>query len=312
MLNIEDMLEVMEIGDKERECGRNTDGRTVYGYYIRAKKDTLLEKVENIARGKFKLEKDPENYTQEARIVLHEKIKEYNEREDKEIVGEEGLEGYLLKSCQNKLTDIARQSKGTSTKYDSSTGEYLIVNFLSLEATDKDGNYIYEEEVTKAVDLRKEESYGKFREWFNENKKYILTKKQLEYLKNPNIIDKKNRSKINRNIISRVEKCFSTGKAKGIEVKKIKNRIDIINSILKNTYDENMILELVEKMKTENWLLEEVYTASFKTCKMVSKACKQHIYISKDGIIEIKNILHELKEFYEEIIKNKKNIKTIY
>lgn len=302
MVKIEDMLEVMEIGDKEKEFGKATGGTITYGFYIRAKKGTLLEEVENTARGKFKLENDIENYVQEARRVLFEKIKNYEE--NKRECNDGNIKGYLFKACQNELLKISQRTKGGTCQYDRSSGEYSVIDLLSMDATDSDDNYLYESEINQAISQNSKKAYSEFVEWFRENKQNILTKKQLAYLEDENTILPNHRARMNKTICERINKKYSDTTIIEERIKRIQLKIEVLKDILIKAQPRYFMLTLVKHMKEESWLVDEVYGLSFDTCKMITGACSDiKKYDCIEGRVdEIRNSLNHLHGYFSTVL----------
>lgn len=302
MVKIEDMIEVMQVGTGDNiEYGRNIDGVITYGFYIRAKKDTLLKKVENTAKGKFRLECDNENYIQEARRVFFEKIKDY---EDNNRAGNgENVNGYLFRACQNELTKIAQRTKGNVTQYNEESGEYLIANLLSLEATDDNGNYIYEGEINKAIEEKKVKSSSVFLEWFNANRSEILTKKQQQYLLGEVEVLPNNRARMNKSICERVYKKYTKENILKHRIEITTSKINIVKNILDSNTEKQLMLRLTRALTKNDWLLDVVYSLSSDTCKMITSACKGRDYVcKKECVSEIREALTLLKNYFTSII----------
>ena len=272
---LDDLLEVSTVKEgNEYVLGYYNNRVPVYGLYLKAKKDSILERVEIMAKGKFKLELDAENYAQEARVVFFEKLKEYLEKYDEPSTEEDvhNMNGLLYKSCQNHMMDIAKLMKSGASICDRGTGEFSIVQLLSLDAGD-DFSQALQGEVEDILNTSSKESFSYFRIWFNENKESILTKKQLAYLEDEQSIMETNRARMNKTISERIYRSYTDESIAKHRISRISSRIDILNKILKSRTDRHLMFEIVQQMKNEPWLIDNVYSLSFKTCTMITEAC---------------------------------------
>lgn len=280
----------------------------VYGLYLKAKKDTILERVEIMAKGKFKLEADSENYAQEARVVFFEKLEGYLKEHGEPITEKEidSMNALLYKSCANHMADIAKLMKSGSSICDRETGQFSIVHLLSLDAEDEFSQTL-QGEVEDILSMKSKESFSHFRLWFNENKGNILTKKQLAYLEDEQIVpDPSNKIKINRAISERIYRSYTDNSIIKYRIEKIEHRKEMLTDIItgSNT-DRQLIYKIVNKMKTETWLLESMYSLSFKTCSMLTNACKNVEYIcDSESIIEIREELQRLYDYFSRAVED--------
>lgn len=280
----------------------------VYGLYLKAKKDTILERVEIMAKGKFKLEADSENYAQEARAVFFEKLGEYLKEHEEPTTEKEidNMNAWLYKSCYNYMQNLARDTKGTVSSYDKNEG-YLVVNLLSLDLDDGDLARTLEKEVEDKLSESKVESYNAFRIWFNENKNKILTKKQLEYLENEfSVPNPSNRAKIRKNIAKRVNEKYNKDSVMQHRFKTLTQKIDTVLYLMESDTDEVLYERVVDTIDKKDWLTEEVYGLSFSTCRTITEARKGKFVFTKENAIEIREKIAELYMYFSGVRENLK------
>ena len=304
---IDELLEVSTVKEGDNFSLGRYEGRVPhYGLYLRPVKNSVLERIEKKARLKFQLEEDAENYSQEARVIFFQKMKEYmvekgcptNEKEKNDMFG------YLYNACNNSLTNLARWSKSNRSVYDEEANEFSIVQLLSMD-NDNESLPILEKEVEDKLTEINSKSFSYFRIWFNENKDKILTKKQLAYLEDEQSVGLKNRSKINRTISERIYRNYTDESIIKHRISKIKHRKEVLEDvILHSKTDRQLIHKIVNKMKKETWLLESVYSLSFDTCSMVTKACKDIEYdCNSDCAIEIREELQRLYDYISRVLE---------
>lgn len=300
---------LLEVGTVKEEdgyvLGYYNNRVPVYGLYLKPKKDSILERVEIMAKGKFKLEADSENYAQEARVVFFEKLGEYLKEHGEPITEKDvdNMNAWLYKTCYNHMANIAILMKSGASVCDRETGEFSIVHLLSLDADDDLSNML-QGEVEDTLHNSSKDSFSHFRIWFNENKHKILTKKQLAYLEDENSVDIKNRAKINKTISERINTKYSDTTITEERVKKIKKRKAVLRDILINAQPRHLMCSLVKHMKDEPWLIEEVYGLSFDTCKMITNACSNiRVYeCTESGVEEIRKCLESINGYFSTIL----------
>lgn len=301
---LDDLLEIGTVKEgSEYVLGYYHNRVPVYGLYLKAKKGSILERVEIMAKGKFKLEMDAENYAQEVRAKFFEILAEYLKENgepttDKEV---DNMNALLYKSCQNHMTDIAKLMKSGASICDRTTGDYSIVQLLSLDSGDEFSQAL-QGEVEEALNTNSKESFSYFRVWFNENKDKILTKKQLAYLEDEQSIMETNRARMNKTISERIYRNYTDESIIKHRIGKIKHRKEVLEDImLHSKTDRQLVHKIVNKMKKESWLLESMYSLSFNTCSMITKACKDREYDCKsECVVEIRE---ELQTLYDYILK---------
>ena len=134
-INIEDMFVIETIKDDNSPTGYSLgcyrDRVSLNGFYLKAEKGSLCERVENMFCGKFKLEFDHENYRQEARLQLWLSINKYYEKlgYDDSRKGD----GLIFQNCKYKAMDMAKLAKSNVSICDRSTGKYHINKIESFE-----------------------------------------------------------------------------------------------------------------------------------------------------------------------------------
>jgi hypothetical protein len=300
---LDDLLEVSTIkeGD-EYALGYYNNKVATSGLYLKAKKDSILERVEIMAKGKFKLEKDSENYAQEVRTVFFEKLADYLSEHGEPITDREvdNMNGYLYTSCANYMSNVAKAMKSGSSSYDSTTREFTVVELLSL---DVDYNQALQKDIEESLENYSKESYCAFREWFNDNKKRILTRKQLEYLEDENVVLPNNRAQINKIIAKRVYLNYTDESLVKHKTDELDRKIKILNDIINSKTSNKLIQELKNHLHDELWLVERVYSLSTDTCKVITKAYLKEECDSLHNDSSIEEIKEDLIKFREYLIE---------
>lgn len=303
---LDDLLEIGTVKEgNEYVLGYYHNRVPVYGLYLKAKKGSILERVEFMAKGKFKLEADAENYAQEVRAYFFIKLKEHIEKNGEPTTEKEvdNMNGLMYKMCKDHMIDIARGMKSNQLTCDKESGMFSVVQLLSLDASDDFSNSL-QGEVEDVMQNNSKESFSYFRAWFNENRSKILTKKQLQYLEDENSIMETNRARMNKTISERIYRSYTDESIHKYRIEKISHRIEIIDKIIKSRTDRHLMLELMNAMKHEDWLLEGVYSLSFDTCSMITDACKNNEYECKSECVkEIKTKLYELGSYFSTILE---------
>lgn len=236
MIKMEDMLEIVTVRDVESEAGYSPgiyyNRKPVFGLILRAKKGSFLERLEIKAKGKFKLENDPENYVQEVRFMLCEAIDSYYKKDDASEDDSKAKE-WIFKDVSNKLEDLARKTKSVSY-YDWDKGEFIINQFDYFEHSEASAemleNYINNIGVSKMMDGRTE-----FMKWFEYNKYNVLTRKQISYIDNDNVdtYGKQQRYYMKKAIIKKIDKVYHDKSIKQYKIDKINNKLNLIQEITK-------------------------------------------------------------------------------
>lgn len=303
---LDDLLEIGTVKEgNEYVLGYYHNRVPVYGLYLKAKKGSILERVEFMAKGKFKLESDAENYAQASRVVFFEILEQYikDNGEPKTENEIDNMNAWLYKSCLFQMSNISRVMKSGATFCDRATGEYSIVQLLSLDASDDFSNTL-QGEVEDVMQNNLKKSFSYFRAWFNDNRDKILTKKQLQYLEDEQSILQNHRARMNKTISERIYRSYTDESIHKYRIEKISHRIEIIDKIIKSRTDRHLMLELMNAMKHEDWLLEGVYSLSFDTCSMITDACKNNEYECKSECVkEIKTKLYELGSYFSTILE---------
>lgn len=300
-MNIEDMLETRKIKDANGENGFSLgiydDRNALNGFYLKAIKGSLLERVENMYCAKFQLENDAENFRQDARLEMWLSIMKYYDRfgydEEKKI------DGFIYTDCKYKAMDKAKLAKSNVSVCDRNTGKYYINKIESyekkfIEEIDKIRNQRDEKYISELYnDTVEGETMNEFRKWLNENMENILTKKQVEYLRGEFIIDDVSSVwRINKNIAKRIEKAFAQSKEREARIKKLKKQLKEVQSVLDFDNEKDFIQKIVKlgRNNKSNLITNLYEKLTMDNCKMLTEI------ISTKGDIEIN------KEFYYDII----------
>lgn len=302
-MDIKDMLEVVTVKDNEGENGYSpgvyVNRIPTYGYKLRAKKDSFLEQLEIKAKGKFKLENDAENYVQEVRLILAEAISKYYSTYGHDSHDEEGMKKWIYTVVNRKLIDMAKGLKSGNSFYDSRKGEYII-NQIEYFGQGKQDSEILESYVNNINKSIMESSKNDFIEWFEDNKKDILTNKQVQYLENDNVdINPKNIKTLHKNIIKRVDRAYHSLSIEENKERKLALKLSIINSLMEceslDQFNDVIIKVCVEDEIDfiNDYIYEEL---EFKDCKEFTSVLKEEKKISKDIYYKIFNILINLEK----------------
>lgn len=267
-IKIEDMLETKFVKDPNEESGFTLgcyiDRITLYGYYLKAKKGSLLERIENLAVTKFQLENDSENFRQLARLQFWLSVQKYYDR----FGFDENVkpDGFIYTDVRYKLMDIAKLAKSNVSVCDRSTGKYHINKIESyekkfIEEIDKIRNQKDERFISELYGNTEEDEYmNEFRKWLNENMDNILTKKQADYLRGDFIVnDVSSVWRLNKNIASRVEKAYAQSKAREERIRKLNKRLKNIQDVLDFTNEDEFIKNIIKLEKNKSGLLVEIY-----------------------------------------------------
>ncbi len=267
-IEIEDMLETRNVKDQNEEegfaLGCYADRITLYGYYLKAKKGSLLERIENLAVTKFQLENDSENFRQLARLHFWLSVQKYYNR----FGFDENVkpDGFIYTDVRYKLMDIAKLAKSNVSVCDRSTGKYHINKIESyekkfIEEIDKIRNQKDERFISELYGVSEEEEYmNEFRKWLNENMDNILTKKQADYLRGDFIVnDVSSVWRLNKNIAARVEKAYAQSKAREERIRKLNKRLKNIQNVLDFINEEEFVRNIIKLEKNKSGLLVEIY-----------------------------------------------------
>lgn len=303
---IDELLECSTVKDGNGYALGRQEGTPVFGLYLKPVDKTVLHRVEKKAKRKFQLEMDAENYSQEARVIFFQKMREYIDKKGQPTNEQEesNMFGYLYKACNNSLTNLARCSKSNRSVYDYTQNDFSIMQVLSVnEETER--LPLLEKEIEDKLSEREAESFCDFRDWFNENKSKILTKKQLAYLEDELSVMESNRARMNKTISERVYRKYTDNSIIERRIEKIKHRIEILHNIaLSSKTDKQLMFRLVNSMKKESWLIDVVYMLSFATCNMITKACKGLEYeCNKKSVKEIRDEIQKLYNYNLSILE---------
>lgn len=315
MLNIEDMLDVSMVKDTTDERkyseGYYNNRVAVYGLYLKAKKGTLLEGLEIYAKSKFKLESDPENYAQEARLETCLALeKYYNSVCNKEdLEDDEKAKAWVYTVVKNKLDNMSKAAKSNVSYYDYKKQDYIINNIIYLDKKSEEGSDEYLKVIMEIEDIKKsmsEKSKSEFKIWIDNNKSKILTKKQIGYLDGEIIVnDKGNEHRIKENIISRVDKSFHESYINDNRIKKYEENLNNIKKITE-CYTKEDICNNIKKMEYEDnyYVIDIIYkNIDFKYCKQFTSIINGDKVNNNRIFNEILKILIKKEEYLNKKIK---------
>ena len=290
---------------EEYTLGMYVDRIPVFGFYLDGEEDFIKE-LEIKAKAKFKLECDAENYAQQVRmyyyIVLEKYLEKFGEPETEKQKND--MVKYVSKGCLNKLRDLSRSMKNKLCYYDKEKEEVVFHTLMSLSHII---DYTKNENIVDSIDYmihstQPTESYNLFAKWFEVNKNDILTKKQLEYLRDNNTVSSnKNKRAIEQNIIRRVDRKYSDLSIDDCKLMDLTYKKNILEDIL-NSKDNVEFLTKITKALDEDWLLEELYSMDMSICKIITDATKgkydnsRKIYTICQKIIEINDKIDKLIE----------------
>lgn len=295
MINFDEMIEVVKVKEgKEFVEGWYNDKKPVFGYKLRAKKGSLLDKVEIKSKAKFKLENDSENYVQEVRIILDDVIKKYYELHNCEDDNE--VAKWVHKVVDRRLINLARGLKGGNSYYDAEKEEYIINQIEYFE--DYCDESILEYHINNIKESTINNSKTEFLQWFEDNKHNILTKKQLDYLSNE-IVGLKNEKRLHRNIVKRVDKAYHDNSILENRKKKLIFKLNCVQDLL-DCYDLKELKSLIIDMDSIDecyFVIDEIYKGlEFKDCKKITSVLKDECEIDKDLYYKLFNILINLEK----------------
>ena len=314
-VEIENMLECCHIKENDvYVLGIYSDRIALNGFYLKAKRGSLLERIENMYVTKFQLENDAENFRSQARLELWLSInKYYNKFGFNENVK---ADGFLYTDCKYKAMDMAKLAKSNVSVCDRSTGKYHINKIESyekkfIEDIDKLKNQRDERFLSELYngDFTEDEYLNDFRRWLNENMDNILTKKQADYLRGDLIIDDVSGCwRINKNIASRIEKAYAQSKAIEEKVKKLNKQLKAIEYVLDFKNEEDFLDRLIKlNIKNKMNLLVCIYERlTMDNCKLLTSIInKEEVNIDIEFYYDIIAILSykelEIKTLIEEM-----------
>ena len=325
-LDILDMIEICTVKDgDEYSPGTYQDKVGVNGLYIKAKKGSLLERVENMAKQKFKLENDPEGYASEARLELWLSIMKFYEKFGEDY--DRKPDGWVHTDVRYKLMDKAKLAKSNVSICDRKTGEYHINKIESfeqkfIEETDKIKNQrdekllsmLYNEETD--AEFMDTPSTNVFVQWFKENAEFILTKKQLDWLNGDIIIDGMSSVwRIRKNICKKVEKAYSEDKIKTEKIKKLNKYQKSIDYLLDFDDEDDLKVRLCKMSSRKDGIIiidlykgmDMIYCETLTSLINSSTDELKDIECSKDFYYEVIDVLIQKEQQTQELIKNIEN-----
>lgn len=309
MIRMEDMLEIVTVRDVQSDemysPGIYHNRKPIFGLILRAKKGSFLERLEIKAKGKFKLENDPENYVQEVRFMLHEAIRSYYRREDASEDDEKAKE-WIFTDVSNKLENLARASKNVSY-YDWEKGEFIINQFDYFEHSEASyemlESYINNIGESKMTDNRTE-----FIKWFEENKYDILTSKQISYLDNEFAIEysKQSRYYMKKAIVKKIDKVYHDKSIQEYKINKVNNKLEIVQELLSS--DVRAVGKMISRLHMNEcceFIIERIYEElSMQDCKEFTSILNEN---KKINILMILKVLQILRLIECDLIKSISN-----
>lgn len=313
MIKFEDMIEIQMIKDVKDERGYSegyyNNRVPVCGYYLKAKKGSLLEGLEIFAKSKFKLEKDSENYAQEARVETWLALKEYYENIGCECDSDEEVSAWVYTVVTNKLKNLSMLLKSSVSYYDWEKGEYIINDIVYLDKRNEDDseqklNIIMEIENIKNA----EKCESEFKTWLDCNKKNILTTKQIGYLNGEVIInDLSNEHKIRKNIISRIDRNFHDDYIIKNKIYKLSYKLEEIKRVSELLSEDDISNELIKlDYEEKEYIIDEILyeNLKFEDCKNLTTILKGGKIKDSKFFIRILEILIKKEENIVEKLKN--------
>lgn len=286
----------------EYSQGTYVDRKPICGVYLEVRKGTLLFDLEIKAKAKFKLEKDPENYCQEVRFHYFKMLDKYIDKFGEPVNKQDELhmKNYIAKGCLNELKNLAKKMKSNTSYYDDEKGEFIIQKLVSIGSKDRSGE-ISLDTLEYDIHNRHETNvncYSDFGVWFNNYKTSILTKKQLDYLDDPSIVDYSNKSKIEKNIRKRIDLAYHDLTVKDCRNYELLRKIKLLERLLSYNTNIDMVKGIVNVMDDEPWLLEELYSSDIDVCRMITDFVNCFFYDDKVISRKISEILiKKIKEF---------------
>mgnify|MGYP000000616514 CR=1 FL=1 len=286
----------------EYSQGTYVDRKPICGVYLEVRKGTLLFDLEIKAKAKFKLEKDPENYCQEVRFHYFKMLDKYIDKFGEPVNKQDELhmKNYIAKGCLNELKNLAKKMKSNTSYYDDEKGEFIIQKLVSIGSKDRSGE-ISLDTLEYDIHNRHETNvncYSDFGVWFNNYKTSILTKKQLDYLDDPSIVDYSNKSKIEKNIRKRIDLAYHDLTVKDCRNYELLRKIKLLERLLSYNTNIDMVKGIVNVMDDEPWLLEELYSSDIDVCRMITDFVNCFFYDDKVISRKISGILiKKIKEF---------------
>lgn len=289
-------------------CGIYVNRVPVCGLYIDGE-ERLLKDLEIKAKSKFKLECDPENYAQEVRFLYFNVLNKYIENfgvpeNDRDI---NFMENYVARGCLNGLINVSKRNKNKVNYFDKEKEEFVIQNLIYISGRDSGNTNTLSLDTLEYMINAKIESGDKsssfFKIWFNTNKHNILTKKQLGYLDNSVVLLENGRHQIEKNIIKRVDRKYSSLTINECRSIELNRKLDIINNILDSEKYYEVLHKISQVIDEEDWLLESLYSMDLDICKMITRAING-IYENSPKVIKICENLLNLEKTFKDSLKN--------
>ena len=165
-------------------------------------------------------------------------------------------------------------------------------------------NYVEytEENLQSIIEVSDEEQIDIifFISWFNQNKEKFLTKKQLEFLDNPDIT-KTNKCTYRKRIFDNTMKAYQEefDNCENERVNELQSAIDNIESLLDNPNFDSVIIKAMNK---HSYILDAITThCSMKTMQRFNKGDRSYEVIKQYRIALFRK-LSELNELLEDVL----------
>ena len=250
--------------------GRYNEGVATNGYYLTPQKGSIADRVMTLAKKKFMLEMDAENFASLALLELYlSLIKFYNKGLLNDSMDIKDFQGLAYTNVQFKLRDVAKLGKQTMySTCDRSHGkdEFIINKIESWEVKfliNKDyvKNLKDERYISKLYGQQVDEENVKrnpFVEWLHENMHSFLTEREIDivvgdYLGTP---PKHQRDRIYKKVMA----VWDKEQTKLGKIEKLQTRLDIIQDILDSVDEKEMNNKLTRyDQSCEVWLANYIF-----------------------------------------------------
>lgn len=303
MIKLNDMLKISTVKDSEGYTyGIYNDRKPMYGLYVKPKKNTLLDDIEIMAKRMFKLEKDAENYSHEARVETLLALEEFYKRYDKNS-SDSMVKAWVYKVVKRKLKDTAKASKSNIYTYDNKEKIFFINNILSMQKLEEDSNGEFENLECEIYDKYKpSETSSEFVKWLHNSKEELLTKRQIDFLNNDMIINNKsNTSRMRKNIYNKIANEYGECQLQDFKQKNKEIMNTKINKLL-DSFDNDEFEEFIfECNKQGDYIYGEIIDyiykeIDFNSLKHFTTCLDEGRYIPNEVKYKIINCLVELLE----------------
>lgn len=302
-IKIEDMIKPSTVKEGNvYSYGIYNDRKPVYGLYMKCLNNTILMDIEIMAKGMFKLEKDPENYAHESRVETYLALNKFYETYGYEQT-EEFIKRWVYKVVKRKMKDLAKKMKSNNYTYDNKENVFFINKIVNLDELKEKESEAYDNLECEISNIYKnrEDASNEFVKWFNENKYSMLTKKQVDFINNDvEIKDSSNERKIRKKIYNKIIDNYGDYQQKDfkrINKENLCKKINIILDKIDTDEFEEFMCDINKKedytySKIINYIYEEL---EFNSLKQFTSCINNGKFIANKKIkYEIINILNEL------------------